>query len=77
MNGVSPEMVGRFYYPDFSNYISYYSDPRGFLEHESLDEGVAMQKLATYHDIQQDIIRKAEAKKREPTSSGVHKDEPK
>jgi len=74
---VSPEMVGRFYYPDFSNYISYYSDPRGFLEHESLDEGVAMQKLATYHDIQQDIIRKAEAKKREPTSSGVHKDEPK
>jgi hypothetical protein len=77
MNGVSPEMVGRFYYPDFSNYISYYSDPRGFLEHESLDENVAMQKLATYHDIQQDIIRKAEAKKREPTSSGVHKDEPK
>ena len=74
---MSPEMVGRFYYPDFSNYISYYSDPRGFLEHESLDEGVAMQKLATYHDIQQDIIRKAEAKKREPTSSGVHKDEPK
>lgn len=73
MNGVSPEMVGRFYYPDFSNYISYYSDPRGFLEHESLDENVAMQKLATYHDIQQDIIRKAEAKKREPTSSGVHK----
>ncbi len=74
---MSPEMVGRFYYPDFSNYISYYSDPRGFLEHESLDENVAMQKLATYHDIQQDIIRKAEAKKREPTSSGVHKDEPK
>lgn len=70
---MSPEMVGRFYYPDFSNYISYYSDPRGFLEHESLDENVAMQKLATYHDIQQDIIRKAEAKKREPTSSGVHK----
>ncbi len=74
---MSPEMVGRFYYPDFSNYISYYSDPRGFLEHESLDEGVAMQKLATYHDIQQDIIRKAEAKKREPTPSSVHKAEPK
>lgn len=65
MNGVNPEVVGRFYYPDFSNYISYYVDPKSFLNYESLDEDMAMQKLATYHDIQQEIIRKAEAKKKD------------
>ncbi len=65
--GVGPDEVGRFYYPEFAYFILYYSNPEQFFG-GAPDEEDAMNKLATYHSIQQDIIRKAEAKKKESQS---------
>lgn len=60
--GLHPDVIGRFPYPDFVRYLSYYTDPTGFFEVTPSREE-AMNKLATYHDIQQDIIRRAEERK--------------
>ncbi len=75
--GLHPDEIGQLPYPDFARYLSYYTNPAGFFEVMPSEEE-AMQKLATYHSIQQDIIRRAEEKKRKiNSSSGVHKDGPK
>ena len=62
--GLHPNEIGRFFYPDFSRYIDFYTDPKRFMDGYFNQED-AEQKLTTYHDIQQDLIRKAEAKKQQ------------
>lgn len=60
--GLHPDEIGQLSYPDFARYLSYYTNPGAFFETSGTKED-AMDKLATYHDIQQDIIRRAEEKK--------------
>ena len=61
--GLHPDEIGHFFYPDFARYIEYYTDPKKFFD-DHLDKEDAADKLQTYHDIQQDIIRRAEEKKK-------------
>lgn len=60
--GLHPDEVGRLFYPDFARYIDFYTNPQRFMD-GYMDREDAADKLRTYHNIQQDIIRKAEAKK--------------
>lgn len=71
MKGVTPDYIGRFSYPEFSRYLSYYTNPTKFLEGEP-DRDSAMERLTTYHDVQQELIRKAEAKKKELLKEEEH-----
>lgn len=57
-----PDEIGELAYPDFVRYLNYYTNPGSFFETPTTEEE-AMHKLATYHDIQQDIIRRAEERK--------------
>lgn len=68
-----PDEIGRLGYPDFARYLDYYTSPSEFVD-GFMDREDAADKLSTYHSIQQDIIRRAELKKKETISSGVRKD---
>ena len=60
--GLHPDEVGRFFYPDFARYIEFYNDPKGFLD-GYFDRDDAVDKLSTFQSVQQELIRKAEARK--------------
>lgn len=59
-----PDEVGKLFYPDFARYIDFYTNPKEFMD-GYFDREDAATKLTTFHDIQQDLIHRAEAKKKE------------
>lgn len=62
--GLHPDEIGQLSYPDFARYLDYYTDPVKFVD-GYMDREDAVDKLQTYHSIQQDIIRRAEEQKKQ------------
>ena len=60
--GLHPDEVGVLSYPDFARYINFYTNPKEFMDGYFNKED-AVDKLNTFHSVQQDLIRRAEAKK--------------